>query len=152
MWGVISGLSVLFCWSLCIPLCQFHTVLKGTEFELDEVNWTWGYTVTELPTKCFRVFKVFLYTCSHLSLVAILGVNASPAVQFSSVQSLSCVRLFETPWITARQASLSITNSWSPPKPMSIELVMPFNHLILYHPLLLLPSIFPSPAGWVANP
>ena len=62
--------------------------------------------------------------------------------QFSSVQSLSCVRL-ETPWTAALQASLSITNSQSPPKPMSIELVMPSNHLILCHPLLLLPSIFP---------
>ena len=62
----------------------------------------------------------------------------------SSVQSLSRVRLFATPWTTARQASLSITNSQSPPKPMSIELVMPSNHLILCHPLLLLPSIFPS--------
>ena len=65
-------------------------------------------------------------------------------LQFSSVQSLSCVRLFATPWITARQASLSITNSQSPPKPMSIVSVMPSNHLILCHPLLLLPSIFPS--------
>ena len=63
--------------------------------------------------------------------------------QFSSVQSLSCVRLFVTPWTAARQASLSITNSWSPPKPMSIESVMPSSHLILCHPLLLLPSIFP---------
>ena len=50
----------------------------------------------------------------------------------------------ETPWTAAHQASLSITNSRSPPKPMSIESVMPSNHLILYHPLLLLPSIFPS--------
>ena len=49
-----------------------------------------------------------------------------------------------TPWTAARQASLSITNSWSSPKPMSIELVMPSNHLILCRPLLLLPSIFPS--------
>ena len=65
-------------------------------------------------------------------------------VQFSSVQSLSCVWLFVTPWTAARQASLSITNSWSPPKPMSIESVMPSNHLIVCHPLLLLPSIFPS--------
>ena len=65
-------------------------------------------------------------------------------VQFSSVQSLSHVRLFATPWTTALQASLSITNSWSPPKPMSIESVMPSNHLILCHPLLLLPSIFPT--------
>ena len=56
---------------------------------------------------------------------------------------LSCVRLLVTPWTTAHQASLSITNSWSPPKPMSIESMMPSNHLILCHPLLP-PSIFPS--------
>ena len=62
--------------------------------------------------------------------------------QFSSV--FSRVRLFVTPWTTACQASLSITNSWSPPKPMSIESVMPSNHLILCRPHLLLPSIFPS--------
>ena len=63
-------------------------------------------------------------------------------VQFSSVQLLSHVRLFATPWTAARQASLSITNSQSPPKHMSIESVMPSNHLILCCPLLLLPSIF----------
>ena len=62
----------------------------------------------------------------------------------SSVQSLSHVRLFATPWIAALQASLSITNSPSSPKLMSIESVMPFNHLILCCPLLLLSSIFPS--------
>ena len=62
----------------------------------------------------------------------------------ASVQSHSHVQLFATPWTAARQASLSITNSWSLPKLMSIELVMPSNHLILYRPLLLLPSIFPS--------
>ena len=60
-----------------------------------------------------------------------------------SVQSLSCVQLFATPWTAAHQASLSITNSQSSPKPMSIESVMPSNHLILCHPLLFLPSIFP---------
>ena len=63
---------------------------------------------------------------------------------YFSVQSLSRVRLLATPWTVARQASLSITNSWSPPKPMSIESMMPSNHLILYRPLLLLPAIFPS--------
>ena len=63
---------------------------------------------------------------------------------FSSVQSLSRVWLFVTLWTTARQASLSITNSWSAPKPMSIELLKPSNQLILCRPLLLLPSIFPS--------
>ena len=62
----------------------------------------------------------------------------------SSVQSLSCIQLFATPWTAARQASLSITNSWSLPKLMSIESVMPCNNLILCHPLLLPPSIFPS--------
>ena len=65
-------------------------------------------------------------------------------IQFSSVQSLSCVQLFATPWTAARQASLSSTNSRSLPKPMSIELVMPSNHLILCCPLLLPPSILPS--------
>ena len=63
---------------------------------------------------------------------------------FSSVQSLSCVWLFATPWIAARQASLSITNSWSSLKLMSIESVMTSSHLILYRPLLLLPPIPPS--------
>ena len=67
-----------------------------------------------------------------------------PSHSLSSVQSLSRVWLFVTPWTAARQASLSITNSWSPPKPMSIESVMPSNHLILCCPLLLLPSILPS--------
>ena len=62
----------------------------------------------------------------------------------SSVQSLSRVQLSVTPWITARQASLSITNSQSSLKPMSIESMMPSNHLILCQPLLLLPSIFSS--------
>ena len=63
---------------------------------------------------------------------------------FSSVQLLSRVQLFATPWTTVGQASLSIINSGSPPKPMSIESVMPSNHFILCRPLLLLPSIYPS--------
>ena len=66
------------------------------------------------------------------------------SIQFSSVQSLSCVRLFVTPWIAARQASLSITNSPSSLKLMSIELVMPSSHLILCRPLLLLPQSLPA--------
>ena len=67
-----------------------------------------------------------------------------PSVQLNSIQSLSCVWLFVTPWIAALQASLFITNSWSLLKPMSIESVMPSSHLILCRPLLLLPSIPPS--------
>ena len=65
-------------------------------------------------------------------------------ILLTSVQSLSHARLFVTPWTAACQASLSITNSWSLLKLMSIELVMPSNHLILCRPFLLLPSIFPS--------
>ena len=72
--------------------------------------------------------------------IAILVSNYFPCY---SVQSLS-VWLFAIPWTSARQASLSITNSQSPLRLMSIKLVMPFNHLILCCPLLLLPSIFPS--------
>ena len=66
------------------------------------------------------------------------------SLQFSSVQSLSRVQLFVTPWTAAHLASLFITNSQSLPKLMSVELVMPSNHFILFHPLLLLPSIFPN--------
>ena len=69
------------------------------------------------------------------------SLHAINYLQFSSAQSLSCVRLFATPWIAAHRASLSITNSWSSLKLMSIESVMPASHLILCHPLLLLPPI-----------
>ena len=66
-----------------------------------------------------------------------------PSIQFTSAQSLSHIRLFATPWATIHHASLSITNSWNLLKLMSIELMMPSNHLILCCPLLLPPSIFP---------
>ena len=70
--------------------------------------------------------------------------NEQNITQISSVQSLSCVQLFATPWTPAYQASLSITNSWSLLKLMSIESVMPSNLLILCHPILFLLLIFPS--------
>ena len=73
-----------------------------------------------------------------------MSPNISTFVKFNSVQSFSHVQLFETPWTAAPQASLSITNAWSLLRLMSIESVMPSNHLILCRPLLLLPSIFPS--------
>ena len=71
-------------------------------------------------------------------------VQSLSSVQFSSVQSLSCVRLFATPWITARQASLSITNSRTSLKLTSIKSVMPSSHLILCRPLIVLAPIPPS--------
>ena len=77
-----------------------------------------------------KICICFLVTCLALCVLA------------NSVQSLSCVQLFSTPWTGARQASLSITNSRSLPSFMSIEAVMPSNHLILCRPLLLPPSIF----------
>ena len=80
----------------------------------------------------------FSYSFSFLSF------NKLCSVQFSSVQSLSRVWLFATPWITAYQASLSITNSWSSPRLTSFELVIPSSHLILCRPLLLLPPIPPG--------
>ena len=101
-----------------------------------------------------QLYHLFLYQSyeAEVNRWAQWGSNMSKAFpkiqflsnQFSSVQSLSHVRLFATPWITARQASLSITNSRSLLKLMSIESVMPSNHLILCRPLLLLPPIPPS--------
>ena len=73
-----------------------------------------------------------------------LVLRVSVQTESSSVWLLSHVQLFATPWIAAHQASLSITDSWSLLKLMSIKLVMPSNHLILCDPLLLLPSIFPN--------
>ena len=88
---------------------------------------------------------VTTYACAHVVYCLKLCCHLLGAsFQFSSVQSLSRVWLFATPWTAARQASLSITNSWSLCKLMSIELVIPSNHLILCRPLLLPPSVFPS--------
>ena len=85
-----------------------------------------------------------LISVSNLQINIRCSMMYNQEINTSSVQSLSRVRLFVTPWIAARQASLSITNSQSIPKLMSIESVMPSNHLILCCPLLLLPSIFSS--------
>ena len=81
-----------------------------------------------------------LWSCEMSTVFTFLN----DGIMLSSVQSLSCVQLFVTPWTAARQASLSITSSQSLVQLMSTESVMPSNHLILCHPLLLLPSILPS--------
>ena len=83
---------------------------------------------------------VCLFCCLILNICLVSSIKFA---QFSSVQLLSCVRLFGTPWIAARQASLPITNSQSSPKLKSIKSVMPSSHLILCCPLLLLPPIPP---------
>ena len=92
----------------------------------------------QLPFTCLNVVSVVL----QLSYSRLEDKLSSRLI--SSVQSLSCVQLFATPWTAARQASLSNTNSWNLLKLMSIKPVIPSNHLIFCHPLLLLPSIFPS--------
>ena len=93
----------------------------------------WWWLLRHSLFWCFS-YKKKIYIC-----ICLFGVFAS----VSSVQSLIHVRIFATPWTAACQASLSITNSWSLLKLMSIQSVMPSNHLILCGPLLLLPSIFP---------
>ena len=96
--------------------------------------------ITEICLKCrdfpaSAVVKISSFSEERASLIP---------VQFSSVQSLSHVQQFASPWTAARQASLSITNSRSLLKLMSIESMMPFNHFIVCHPLFLPPSIFPN--------
>ena len=89
-------------------------------------------------------FNLLLLWVDRKCLQYVNKINLSRAVQFSSVQSVSHVQLFATPWIAAHQASLSITNSRSSLKLTPIELVMPSSHLILCCPLFLLPPIPPS--------
>ena len=120
-----------------------HICLSCHVYSLTELlRWTqplflayvlWG-ALTHLADIIFNTFLSDVFK----------GLVSQTPSQFSSVQLFSRVRLFATPWIAARQASLSITISRSSPKLMSIKWVMPSNHLILCHPLLLLPSIFPS--------
>ena len=87
--------------------------------------------------------RILLYN-NHIQCKMMQRIDKVSWFHFSSFQSLSHVQLFVTLWTAARQASLSITNSQSLLKLMSIKSVMPSNHFILCHPLLLLPSIFPS--------
>ena len=94
-----------------------------------------------MTTFSTRILLLFFFI---ISIICVVVISTATLRWVSSVQLLSRVRLFATPWTAARQASLSITNSRSSFKLKSIELVMPSNHLILCHPLLFLPSNFPS--------
>ena len=134
----------IICNILCItcPLCLRHCAEGGQ-----------GNTfLAPKDLKCSRFMlsvlafciKLFVSNDSTLYLDVHMHLNSSYRNGFRSVQSLSHVQLFVTPWTAAHQASLSITNSQNLLKLMSIESVMPSNHLILCCPLLLLPSIFPS--------
>ena len=97
------------------------------KFSLSFMEWRRDYVIKDaMKRKCIKYISIYIWRA------------------FSLVQSLSRVQLFVTPWTAALQSSLSITNSQSLLKLMSMDSVMPSNHLILCHPLLLLPSIFPS--------
>ena len=103
----------------------------------------WFYLfLCELSVSDIRL--VLAISLCNWTIIYITEVYFFNFLPFSSVQSLSRVWLFATPWTAGRQASLSITNSQSPPKPRSIESVMPSNHLILCRSLLLLPQSFPA--------
>ena len=119
-------------------------------------NWEIGVDVCALPCVKLTASGEVLYNTSSSAWCSVITQRSGMAgwkgglrgrghvYQFSSVQSLSRVRLFETPWIAAHQTSLSITNSRSSLRLMSIESVMPSSHFILCHPLLLLLPIRPS--------
>ena len=130
-------------WNHSVDPCPVLTVASWPTYRFlkKQVRWS-GIPIS------FRIFCSLLWstqkTIKEIKILRIWDWDTVVHPQFSSVQLLSRVRLFETPWSAARQASLSITNSRSLLKLLSIESVMPSNHLILCHPLLLLPSIFPS--------
>ena len=123
-------------------------LIEGAHLTLQETAWLCSKTVplpfhSLLNPECCQLLKRQPFSPGACSHVLISCLCVSLLVQFSSVQSLSRVQLFATLWIATCQASLSITNTRSLFKTMSVESVMPSNHLILCHPLLLLPPILP---------
>ena len=123
----------LMCWIPC-------TEAPGGLQSMGSQSQTQLSTTTPCPTPCYNFVSYH-----DNAFYWLLSLQYKKQSRISSVQ-FSCSVVYDsaTPWTRAFQASLSITNSWSPPKPMSIESEMPSNHLILCHPLLLLPSIFCS--------
>ena len=113
-----------------------------TFFVAEDGEDVYSYKKTRPGADCGSDHQLFVAKF-RLKLKKVGKTTRPVSYQFSSVQSLRCVRLFATLWIAARQASLSITNSWNLLKLIPIESVMPSSHLILCRPLLL-PSIFPS--------
>ena len=134
-----TGVSNLIFLHVNVQAYQRH-LLKRLSF----LHWVFLVPLANTSWLYMHGFIFELLILSHLSLCLFLCQCHTVLFTVSSVQSLSCVRLFVTAWTTAHQASLSITNSQSLLKLISIELVMPSNHLILCRPLLFLSSIFPS--------
>ena len=119
---------------------HFTPVKMAIIKEIRDNKCWWRYGEKEMLAQCWYKLKLVQSLCKAI----LRFLKKLKITNHSSVQLLSHVRLFATPWTAACQTSLSIINSRSLPKPLSIESVMPSNHLILCHPLPLLPSIFPS--------
>ena len=134
-----QGLSFLM--TQAISFCLTKTGLKSVRIFV--IVWKYNLVVSSFSFTWIQVIYKGNFQ-NHNLLYGIEWILNHKYLCFSSVQSLSHVRLFATPWTAAHQASLSVTNSQSLLKLMSIELVMPSNHLTICCPLLLLPSIFPS--------
>ena len=115
---------------------------KGCQRVTDGITHAWTWTWAN-SGRCSGTGKPGVLQSTGLQRVRHDWATTYSSMEFSSVQSLSRVWLFATPWTAAHQASQAITNSWSLLKLISIKSVMPSNYLILCHPLLLLPSIFP---------
>ena len=140
--SVMTFNHLILCHPLLFPPSIFPSIRVFSKESVFLIRWpkywSFSFSITFLYSKFLLASLCLLWT------IFLLPREPHLVISFSSVQSLSCVQLFATPWTAACQASLSVTNSWSLLKPMSTESVMPSNHLVLCHPLFLLPSIFPS--------
>ena len=140
LWKILKEMGIPDHWPASWGICL---QVKKQQLELDMDQQT-GSKLGKEYIKAVYCHPAYLYAEYIMGNAGLDEAQAGIRIQFSSVQSLSRVQLFATPWTAAHQASLSIINSWSLPKLMSIESVMPSNHLILCRLLLLAPSIFPN--------
>ena len=136
--------SITWIWILVLILPSCVDLIIWFSLSISPFTNLWNEDNDSYLTVCFWGFNEFKACRLIRTIHGTWQALNKCSVQFSSVQSLSRVRLFATAWAAARQASPSFTNSWSLLKLMSIVSVMPSNHLILCHPFLLLPSTFPN--------
>ena len=159
---VMPSIHLILCRPLLLLLSIFPSIRVFSNESVLLIRWPkyWSFGFSISPSSEYSGLTGLDFLAVHGTLKSLLQhhslkasilwcsavfiVQLSHPYMFSSVQSLHRVLLFVTPWTAAHQASLSVSNSWSLLKLMSIELVMPSNHLILCRPLLLLPSILPS--------
>ena len=145
---LIRGILRTVRWHLTVILVCIYLIVKSVEHLFKCLLTICMSSLDKLFQRHIHIFCQFLI-CIYIHILDVelyicLMFCILTFYQFSSIQSLSCVWLFATPWTAAHQASLPITNSWSLFKSISIELVMPCSHLILCCPLYVLPSIFPN--------